>query len=195
MSDPIAIIGLGNPGAKHAGNRHNVGFIAVEKLAEEARATAPQQKFSGLLQTADYEDHKLYFFYPQTFMNCSGVPTSELVRFFKVPVENVIVVYDELDVALGKVKIKQGGGAGGHNGIKSLDQHIGQNYWRVRIGIDHPGRKEMVHSHVLSDFSAEERKVVDGLIADLAQQLSKLVDKDMPRVLSDLALNHQEKAK
>lgn len=195
MSDPIAIVGLGNPGVKHAGNRHNIGFMAVEALAEEARASAPQQKFSGLLQTADFNGQKLYFFYPQTFMNRSGIPTSELIRFFKIPVENVIVVYDELDVALGKVKIKQGGGAGGHNGIKSLDQHIGNNYWRVRLGIDHPGMKEMVHSHVLSDFSTEEQKVVDELIQDLAKQLPKLIEKDMPRVLSDLALHHQEKVK
>ena len=188
MSAPIAIIGLGNPGAKHEGNRHNVGFMAVEELAREAGAGAAQQKFSGLLQVADYQGQKLYFFTPQTFMNRSGVPTSELTRFYKIPVENVIVVYDELDVALGKVKIKQGGGAGGHNGIKSLDQHIGKDYWRVRIGIDHPGRKEMVHSHVLSDFSGDERKVVDNLLADLAKQLPKLIDKDMSSVLNNMAL-------
>ena len=188
MSTPIAMIGLGNPGAKHAGNRHNVGFMAVEELAREAGASAPQQKFSGILQTADYQGHKLYFFCPQTFMNRSGVPTSELLRFYKIPVENAIVIYDELDVTLGKIKIKQGGGSGGHNGIKSLDQHIGSDYWRVRIGIDHPGRKEMVHSHVLSDFSSDERKVVDELLANLAKQLPKLVAKDMPKLLSDLAL-------
>ena len=187
-SSPLAFIGLGNPGKKHEGNRHNVGFMALDVLADEAGASAEQQKFSGLLRTATYQGQKLYFFKPQTFMNCSGVPTSELLRFFKIAVEDVMVVYDELDVALGKVKIKQGGGAGGHNGIKSLDSHIGKNYWRVRIGIDHPGRKEMVHSHVLSDFAKGEQDVVDDLAKELAKLLPKLTGKDMPGVLNALAL-------
>lgn len=192
MSDaPLAFIGLGNPGAKHAGNRHNIGFMAAASLAREARASFPQQKFSGMLQQADYGGRRLYFFLPQTFMNRSGVPSSELIRFYKIPIENVIVLHDELDLALAKIRIKQGGGAAGHNGLKSLDQHIGNNYWRLRLGIDHPGIKEMVHSHVLSDFSASEQRIVDDLIANLAKQLPKLVDKDMAKVVSDIALTQQ----
>lgn len=194
MSDPFAFIGLGNPGAKYSGHRHNVGFMAVDALAREARASAPQQKFSGLLQTADYQGRKLYFFCPQTFMNCSGVPTSELVRFYKIPLENVMVLHDELDLPLAKVRIKQGGGHGGHNGLKSLDQHIGKDYWRVRIGIDHPGIKEMVHSHVLSDFSGDEARRVETLLAELAKELPKLIDKDAPAVMNACTLNHSPKA-
>lgn len=192
MSDAIAFIGLGNPGAKYAGNRHNVGFMAVEALANEARAAAPQQKFSGLLQTAEYQGKKLYFFYPQTFMNRSGIPASELVRFFKIPVEQVVVFHDELDLAFGKLKIKQGGGHGGHNGLKSLDAHIGQNYWRVRVGIGHPGIKEMVNSHVLSDFDKDEQGEVAELLESLSKQLKHFVNMDFNTITNDLAL--QKKA-
>lgn len=190
---PKLLIGLGNPGKEYAGNRHNVGFMAVDALAATLKASDFKKKFSGMLAETTHKGEKIYLFKPQTFMNRSGIPTSELAQFYKIPIEDVVVFYDELDLQLGKLRIKQGGGSGGHNGIKSLDQHIGANYWRVRIGIDHPGIKDMVSSYVLSDFAKDEWPIIESLIQALTKQAVKLVDKDMDGVMNGVALETTKK--
>ena len=167
---PKLFIGLGNPGAKYQHNRHNLGFMAVDEIAAHLKAPEWSEKFGGMLSRLD----DLYLFKPMDFMNNSGIPSSRIANFYKIPPENVYVFYDELDLTLGKIKIKQGGGDGGHNGIKSLDAHFGKDYWRVRLGINHPGNKDMVHSHVLSDFSADEKVIAVKCVKTIAQNIKTL---------------------
>lgn len=174
-SDPaILLIGLGNPGAKYTHNRHNFGFMALDEIARKLNAPAWTEKYNGELSRLG----NIYLFKPMTFMNNSGVPTSKLANFFKIPLNNIYVFYDELDVALGKVKIKQGGGDGGHNGIKSLDAHLGKDYWRIRLGINHPGHKDLVHNHVLSDFTPDENQTVEKCIKNIAENIDVLIKGD-----------------
>lgn len=164
------IAGLGNPGREYADNRHNIGFMAIEALADRYNAGAGKNTFQSHLRAANIDGITALLQMPQTYMNLSGEAVGAAMRFYKVAVENIIVLHDELDVAFGSVRIKQGGGHGGHNGLKSIDQHCGQNYWRVRLGIGHPGDKERVTGHVLSDFTRNEEtqvaKLLDALAAD-----------------------------
>lgn len=170
-----AIIGLGNPDGKYANNRHNLGFLAIDELARKFEAPAYENKFDSQFSRIKIADRVVFLLKPMTYMNNSGIAAAKLRNFYKIPVENIYVIYDELDLALGKVKIKQGGGDGGHNGIKSLDAHIGKNYWRVRFGIDHPGHKDMVTSYVLSDFTNGERKEVDEKLQAITKHAELLV--------------------
>ena len=170
-----AIIGLGNPEAKYAKNRHNVGFMAIDALARKFEVPAFENKFDGQFARTEIAQRRVFLFKPQTFMNNSGIAVAKLRNFYKIPTENIFVIYDELDLALGKLKIKQAGGDGGHNGIKSLDAHIGKNYWRVRFGIDHPGEKSMVTSYVLSDFTNGEQKEVDSGLDRIAKNINLLI--------------------
>jgi len=170
-----AIIGLGNPDKKYEGNRHNLGFMAIDALARKFEVPAFENKFDSHFARTEIAGRRVFLLKPQTFMNNSGIAVAKLRNFFKVPVENIFVIYDELDLALGKVRIKQGGGDGGHNGIKSLDAHIGKNYWRVRFGIDHPGHKDMVTSYVLSDFTNGEKREVEVGLEKLVGNLELLI--------------------
>jgi peptidyl-tRNA hydrolase, PTH1 family len=153
----FVIVGLGNPGKEYAAHRHNVGFMAVDAIAQSHHFPSWQKKFSSLVTEGTIEGHKTLLMKPQTFMNDSGHALISLLNFFKIDASHVCVIYDELDLEPGKIRVKMGGGSGGHNGIKSIDQHCGKEYRRVRIGIGHPGRKELVHHHVLSDFTANDR--------------------------------------
>ncbi len=164
-------IGLGNPGKKYEKNRHNFGFMAVDEIARELKAPDYIEKFGGLLTKAD----GAYLFKPLSFMNNSGIPASGLANFYKIQLNDVYVFYDELDVEPGKIKIKSGGGDGGHNGIKSLDSHLGKAYWRVRLGIGHPGHRELVHGYVLSDFTSEERKTAENVTKKIAGNIGLLL--------------------
>lgn len=172
---PILFIGLGNPGSKYQDNRHNLGFMAVDDIAHHLKAPEWTEKFGGeFTRIGD-----LYLFKPMGFMNNSGIAAAKIANFYKIPLENTYVFYDELDLALGKVKIKQGGGDGGHNGIKSLDSHLGKDYWRIRIGIGHPGHKDLVHSHVLNDFSEEEIPIAEKSTQILANNIEILLKGDI----------------
>jgi PTH1 family peptidyl-tRNA hydrolase len=162
------IAGLGNPGAEYAATRHNIGFLAIDALADAARASAPAKKFHGELMEANAAGEKLLLLKPQTFMNLSGKSVQAALAFYKLPLDRLIVLHDELDLPLGKLRIKKGGGANGHNGLKDIDRLLGDGYWRVRLGIGHPGMKEKVHGHVLSNFAADERRVVDDWMRALA---------------------------
>jgi len=155
------ITGLGNPGAEYASTRHNIGFLAVDDLARQVRAPQFSNKFHGEFCQTELGGEKLLLLKPQTFMNNSGRSVQAAMAFFKVPLSQLIVLHDELDLPPGKIRIKKGGGANGHNGLRDIDACVGQDYWRIRLGIGHPGTKEQVHGHVLSRFSSEERTIVD----------------------------------
>ncbi|ODA66954.1 Peptidyl-tRNA hydrolase [Methyloligella halotolerans] len=165
------LVGLGNPGAQYAFNRHNVGFMAVDAIHGAENFAAWRKRFHGYTAEGELDGEKILLLKPETYMNESGRAVGEAVRFFKIPVSDVIVFHDELDLAPEKVRVKTGGGVAGHNGLKSITSHIGNDYVRVRIGIGHPGSKERVHGHVMGDFAkADHGWLVDELaaIADAA---------------------------
>ena len=174
----IIIAGLGNPGPKYANNRHNAGFMAADAIASRHSFSPWSRKFHGEIATGTIAGERVLLLKPQTFMNLSGQAVGEAMRFHKLTPAEVIVLYDELDLAPGKVRVKTGGGAGGHNGIKSIDAHIGKEYRRVRIGIGHPGVKELVHAHVLGDFAKPDREWVDDLMTAIADAADHLVKGD-----------------
>ncbi len=156
-----AIIGLGNPGSQYCLNRHNIGFIFADVLREHVCADPFKVKGKVAWSQVDIKNNnadmaRLIIVKPQTYMNLSGQGVAPVVSFYQIPPERVLVIHDDIDLAPGEVKIKQGGGHGGHNGLKSLDQTIGKNYWRLRLGVGHPGHKDAVSGYVLSNFSKNE---------------------------------------
>jgi PTH1 family peptidyl-tRNA hydrolase len=172
----VLFVGLGNPGSRYAGNRHNIGFMAADAIARRHRASPWRRRFQGETAEAVIGTERVLLLKPQTFMNESGRAVAEAVRFFKTPLNEVVVFYDELDLPAAKVRVKVGGGNAGHNGLRSITAHIGNEYRRVRIGIDHPGVKELVLHHVLGDFAKSDRPWVEALtdiIADNAGLLAK----------------------
>ena len=174
----LLFVGLGNPGAKYANNRHNVGFMAADAIARRHSFSPWSKKFHGLIAEGRIGTETVLLVKPQTFMNLSGQSVGEAMRFHKLALSDLIVLYDELDLAPGKVRIKTGGGAGGHNGIRSLDAHCGKDYRRVRIGIGHPGVREMVMPHVLGDFAKADREWLEPLLDAIADNADKLVAGD-----------------
>ncbi|MEM6490290.1 MAG: aminoacyl-tRNA hydrolase [Pseudomonadota bacterium] len=162
-------IGLGNPGARYAGNRHNIGFMAADAIAATHRFDPWRPKFEGQLAEGRFGSEKILLLKPQTFMNDSGRSAMQAVRLYKLDLDRVVVFYDELDLAPGKLRLKIGGGSAGHNGIRSLDARIGPNYRRVRLGIGHPGRKSQVHSWVLGDFGADDAGWLDAFLGATAK--------------------------
>ncbi|MCB1420062.1 MAG: aminoacyl-tRNA hydrolase [Notoacmeibacter sp.] len=172
----LILAGLGNPGAQYANNRHNAGFMAADAIARRHSFSPWTKKFSALVCEGHLGGEKVLLIKPQTFMNLSGQSVGEAMRFFKLSPADIVVLYDELDLAPGKVRVKTGGGTGGHNGIKSMDAHCGKDYRRVRIGIGHPGDKNLVHNWVLGDFAKADGEWLDPLmdaIADAAPLLAK----------------------
>lgn len=163
-------VGLGNPGGQYALNRHNVGFMAVEAIAAAHDFPAWRKRFCGLAAEGKLGGEQVLLFKPQTFMNESGRAVGEAVRFYKLDLGDVIVFHDELDLAPGKVRVKAGGGVAGHNGLKSLTAHIGNDYVRVRIGIGHPGNKALVTGHVLQNFTKDEFAWLEPLLGAIAEE-------------------------
>lgn len=171
------IVGLGNPGDKYNGNRHNIGFMVVDQIASDNMFPAFKSKFQGEISEGRLAGEKVALLKPQTYMNESGQSVRKAADFYKIPAERIIVFYDELDLAPGKIKVKQGGGSGGHNGIKSIDTNLkNKDYWRVRLGIGHPGNKNRVSGYVLSDFSKEEQKWLPHFIDEVSRHVSYLVE-------------------
>lgn len=171
-------VGLGNPGAKYAGNRHNVGFMALDRIAEDHGATPWRSKFQGEISEARFGSEKVWLLKPATFMNLSGQSVGEAMRFHKLEPGDVTVFHDELDLAPGKVRLKQGGGHAGHNGLRSIHQHLGPDYARVRIGIGHPGHKDRVAGYVLSDFAKAEGEMLDDLMRGISDGAPRLAEGD-----------------
>ena len=169
------IVGLGNPTVQHAKQRHNIGFMAADAIAEKWQFPDFQNKHKGLFAQHTVADQKVCLLKPLTYMNLSGEPVAAAAGFYKIPSQNIIVFYDELDLAAGKVRVKLGGGAAGHNGIRSMDKHVGTEYWRVRLGIGHPGDKQLVHSHVLGNFQDDEFEWRDKMLTGVANFLPDLL--------------------
>lgn len=172
----LIFAGLGNPGSRYAGNRHNIGFMALDEIARRHRASPWRARFQAQASEATIGSEKIVLLKPQTYMNESGRSIGEAARFFKVEPADVIVFHDELDLAPAKLRIKLGGGNAGHNGLRSTTAAIGNEYRRVRMGIGHPGLKELVHAYVLNDFGKAEQDWVEDLCtacADNAELLAK----------------------
>lgn len=181
------IAGLGNPGPKYAANRHNIGFMAVDALHRKHPFGPWSKKFKAEISEGEIAGEKVLLMKPQTFMNLSGEAVGEAMRFYKLGPGDIIAIHDELDLPAGKVKLKTGGGHGGHNGLKSLDAHCGRDYKRLRLGIGHPGAKELVHNHVLGDFAKVDQGWLDELMDDIAINAELLFDGDGSKFMNKLA--------
>ncbi|WP_306117097.1 MULTISPECIES: aminoacyl-tRNA hydrolase [unclassified Roseovarius] len=162
------IVGLGNPGAKYQKNRHNIGFMAVEQIAADHGFGPWKSKFQGQITEGRLGREKVLLLKPETFMNLSGQSVGEAMRFYKLAPEDVTVIHDEIDLAPGKLRVKQGGGHAGHNGLRSVHQHIGDAYQRIRLGVGHPGRKELVPHYVLQDFAKADVDWLDDMLRGIS---------------------------
>jgi peptidyl-tRNA hydrolase, PTH1 family len=169
-------VGLGNPGAKYEGNRHNIGFMAVDEIVRRHGFSSWRQKFQSHTSEGKIGAERVVVIKPQTFMNESGSAAQAAMSFLKIDPSKVFVFYDELDLLAGKIRVKQGGGAAGHNGIRSLIAHLGPDFQRVRLGIGHPGDKNLVHHHVLSDFGKSDREWVVPMIDAVAENAGMLLE-------------------
>ncbi|MBC7180602.1 MAG: aminoacyl-tRNA hydrolase [Roseovarius sp.] len=162
-------VGLGNPGAKYERNRHNIGFMALDRIAEDHGFGPWRSKFQGMVSEGTLDGARTVLLKPMTFMNLSGQSVGEAVRFYKLTPADVTVFHDELDIAPGKLRCKTGGGHAGHNGLRSIHQHIGESYARVRLGIGHPGHKDRVAAYVLQDFAKSENDWLEDLLRGIGK--------------------------
>ena len=180
--------GLGNPGAQYALHRHNIGFMAMDAIAALHDFGPVKKQFQGWTQEGRIGTKKILLLKPATFMNDSGRSIGEALRFYKLDLSALTVFHDELDLAPFKVKVKTGGGAVGHNGLRSTDQHLGQDYRRVRLGIGHPGHKDRVTGHVLGNFAKAEMDALSDLLGAVAAEAGRLAEGDDIRFMNDVAL-------
>jgi PTH1 family peptidyl-tRNA hydrolase len=174
----LLLAGLGNPGREYSGNRHNIGFMALETIARAHGFSAPRAKFHSLVSEGVIAGARALLLAPQTYMNESGRAVSEAARFHKIALSDIVVIHDDLDLALGRLRIKIGGGDAGHNGLRSITAHMGAGYKRIRLGIGHPGDKALVHNFVLSDFAKAEKPCVAALCDALAANAAMIVAGD-----------------
>jgi PTH1 family peptidyl-tRNA hydrolase len=181
-------VGLGNPGEKYRGNRHNIGFMAADAIARRHGFPAFRQKFSGLISEGEIAGERVLILKPQTFMNASGDSVGAAAKFFKLGAAEVTVFHDEIDLVPGKVRIKRGGGSGGHNGIRSIDPQLDGAYRRVRLGVGHPGHKDAVMPHVLGDFSKADREWLEPLLDAVADSAELLLKGDDNSFMNRLAI-------
>jgi PTH1 family peptidyl-tRNA hydrolase len=182
------LVGLGNPGARYAYNRHNIGFMAADAIARRHAFAPFRNRFKGAFSDGVIAGERRYLLKPQTFMNLSGEAVAAAAHFFKLAPAEIVVIHDELDLRPGKVRVKRGGGNAGHNGLRSIDARLGPDYWRVRIGIGHPGVKERVLPYVLQNFSAEELSLwVMPLVAAVAETIGLLLSGLPDAFMSEVA--------
>ena len=175
----LLFVGLGNPEPNNSNNRHNVGFLVIDSLNAKFKLSKQKPKFKGLLTTGNIDDKKVYAIKPLTFMNSSGICIKELIEYFKIDVKNVFVFHDDMDVDLGKVKVKFGGSSAGHNGIESIDKNIGKHYSRIRIGVGRPKNNSSAADHVLDNFSNDEKQSVEEVTNSITKSISILIKKDL----------------
>ena len=185
----LLLVGLGNPNPNNTNNRHNVGFLVIDEINKKFKLSKQKPKFKGLLTTGNIDEQKVYAIKPLTFMNSSGVCIKELIEYFKIDVKNVFVFHDDMDIDLGKIKVKFGGGSAGHNGIESIDKNIGKNYSRIRIGIGRPKKNSTGADHVLDNFSNEEIDNVQNITKNIIESLSILISKDLDLFSSKINQN------
>jgi len=182
------VVGLGNPGSRYAKNRHNIGFMAVEVIARRHRYPGFRSRFKGELGEGSIDGERVLLLKPQTFMNASGESVGEAARFYKLLPSEVFVIHDEIDLRPGKMRIKRGGGSAGHNGLRSIDALFGTDYWRVRIGVGHPGVKELVQPYVLQNLPGEELSGwVEPLLGAIAETMPFLVRGAPEAFMSEVA--------
>ncbi len=170
------LVGLGNPSKKHSLNRHNVGFMAMDRIIHRYNFSEWKKKFKGLYSQGTIDSNKILALKPATFMNLSGESVLSMASFYKIPPQNIIVFYDELDIKVGRLKIQTGGGNNGHNGLKSIDSHIGKNYTKVKIGIGRPQNKEDVAKYVLSDFTKSDIEIIYPLLDNISAEINLLLE-------------------
>ena len=185
----LLFVGLGNPNPNNTNNRHNVGFLAIDAINTKFKLSKQKPKFKGLLTTGTIEEQKVYAIKPLTFMNSSGICIKELTEYFKIEVKNIFVFHDDMDIDVGKVKVKLGGSSAGHNGIESIDKNIGKNYSRVRIGVGRPKNNSTGADHVLDNFSTEEQQSMEDITKNIIGSLSVLIKKDLDLFSSKINQN------
>ena len=182
------VVGLGNPGSRHARNRHNIGFMVAAAIARRYAFPVPRSRFKGELSEGVIGGERRLLLCPQTFMNLSGESVLAAMSFYKIAPGDIVVMHDEIDLQPGKVRVKRGGGNAGHNGLRSIDAMIGPDYWRIRIGVGHPGVKELVQPYVLQNFPAEEMRLwVVPLVEAVAGTIPLLLDGEPPAFMSEVA--------
>ncbi len=182
------VVGLGNPGARYARNRHNIGFMVVDAIARRHGFASFRSRFKGELSEGSIDGQRRLLLKPQTFMNASGESVAEAARFFKISPSEIVVIHDEIDLRPGKLRVKCGGGTAGHNGLRSIDALLGPDFWRVRIGVGHPGIKELVHPYVLQNFSGEELTLwVAPLLEAVAETIGLLLSGASDAFMSEVA--------
>ena len=175
----LLLVGLGNPSPNNTNNRHNVGFLVIDAINAKFKLSKQKPKFKGLLTTGKINEQKVYAIKPLTFMNNSGICIREIIEYFKINVKDVFVFHDDMDIDIGKIKVKFGGGNAGHNGIESIDKNIGKDYSRVRIGIGRPKNNSTGVEHVLDNFANEEKKDMEEVNNNIINSLSILINKDL----------------
>ena len=175
----LLLVGLGNPNPNNTNNRHNVGFLVIDAINAKFKLSKQKPKFKGLLTTGKINEQKVYAIKPLTFMNSSGICIREIIEYFKINVKDVFVFHDDMDIDIGKIKVKFGGGNAGHNGIESIDTNIGKDYSRVRIGIGRPKNNSTGVEHVLDNFANEEKKDIEEVNNNIINSLSILINKDL----------------
>ncbi|MDE0813863.1 MAG: aminoacyl-tRNA hydrolase [Alphaproteobacteria bacterium] len=185
----LLLVGLGNPGPKYEKNRHNIGFMAVDEIVHRHAFGPFRAKFQSVCADGDFAGEKVLALKPTTFMNESGRAVGEAVRFFKLSPDDVLVIHDELDLALGKLRVRKGGGLAGHNGLRSINSHIGPDFHRMRVGIGHPGDKSRVHGHVLSDFAKAEVTLMENIIDAVAGSAPLLASGEHSQFMTKVALD------
>ncbi len=182
------IVGLGNPGRDYAGNRHNIGAMAVDEIARRHGFSPFRSKFQGLIADGTVDGERVLLLKPETFMNRSGDSVAAAAKFYKLDTGDITVIYDELDLAPGKLRVKTGGGTGGHNGLRSIDPQIGPDYQRVRLGIGHPGHKDLVSRWVLNDFAKADQDWLEPLLCAVADNAALLAKRDASNFMNRVAL-------
>jgi len=175
----LLFVGLGNPSPNNSNNRHNIGFLIIDAINQKFKLSKQKPKFKGLLTTGKIDEQKVFAIKPLTFMNSSGICIKELIDYFKIEVKDVFVFHDDMDIDIGKVKVKFGGTSAGHNGIESIDKNIGKNYSRVRVGIGRPQNNSTGGDHVLDNFSSEEKVSVEAVTKNITDCLSNLINRDL----------------
>ena len=188
-------VGLGNPGQQHQMNRHNIGFMAVDEIAIANSFGPWRSKFQGLFCEGRLGNQRVIILKPSTFMNLSGQSVGELARFYKINSQDITVFHDELDLTPGKCRFKLSGGHAGHNGLKSIHSHIGENYKRIRLGIGHPGQKDMVSKYVLENFSKKEQQWLQKLLKKIAAEAGHLANDASEKFISKISLNSKNENK
>jgi len=185
----LLLVGLGNPSPNSSNNRHNIGFLIIDAINEKFKLSKQKPKFKGLLTTGKINEQKVFAIKPLTFMNSSGICIKELIEYFKINVKDVFVFHDDMDIDIGKVKVKFGGSNAGHNGIDSIDKNIGKNYSRIRIGIGRPKNNSTGADHVLDNFSNDEKGNVEIVTKNIIESLSILINKDLDLFSSKINQN------